>query len=128
LTPAGQALVAAGLFTQAQLVQLGAAAPQTSAAPNGQVANDTFISTDIQLSYFYRPTRRFEGFSVEPRIGIYNLFNVANYGQLSGVLDGSAGSVNGTTQALRVNRITLGTGLYGFGAPRMMEWGLKIHF
>jgi hypothetical protein len=29
--------------------------------------------------------------------------------------------VDGTTGALRVNRITLGTGLFGFGAPRMME-------
>lgn len=128
LTPAGQALVVAGLFTQGQLIQLGATAPAISLAPSAQVANDTYINTDLQLSYRYRPTRRSERFTVEPWIGIYNLFNVANYGGLSGVLDGSAGSVNGTTQALRVNRITLGTGLYGFGAPRMMEWGLKISF
>jgi hypothetical protein len=128
LTPAGQALVSAGLFTQAQLAQLGAITPTIPAAPSGQLANDRFTSTDIQLSYLYRPVRRAERFTIEPRIAIYNLFNQANYGQLSGTLDGSAGSVDGTTRALRVNRITLGTGLYGFGAPRMMEWGMKISF
>jgi len=128
LTPAGQALVSAGLFTQAQLAKLGATAPVLSLAPKGQVANDTFTSTDIQLSYLYKPKRRMEALTIEPRIAVYNLFNNANYGQLNGSLDGSAGSVNGTTGAQRVNRITLGTGLFGFGAPRMMEWGLKISF
>ena len=128
LTPAGQALVSAGLFTQAQLVQLGATAPTISAAPSGQMANNRFTATDIQLSYLFKPIHRIERFTIEPRIGIYNLFNQANYGLLSGTLDGSAGSVDGTTRDLRVNRITLGTGLFGFGAPRMMEWGLKISF
>jgi hypothetical protein len=128
LTPAGQALVSAGVFTEAQLVKLGATAPTISLAPQGQLANDTFTSTDMQISYVYKPSRRFEALTIEPRIAIYNLFNNANYGQLSGALDGSAGSVNGTTRALRVNRITLGTGLYGFGAPRMIEWGLRISF
>jgi hypothetical protein len=128
LTPAGKALVDAGLFTEAQLDQLGGTAQPIGAAPAGQLANNRFTSTDVQVSYLYKPLRRFERFTIEPRIGIYNTFNQANYGGLSGTLDGSAGSANGTTRALRVNRITLGTGLYGFGAPRMMEWGAKISF
>ncbi len=127
LTPAGQALVNAGLFTPTQLTALGAAAPKIDLPPAGQVANDSFITTDLQLSYLFHPTKR-ETFTIEPRIGVYNLFNVANYNTLSGILDASAGSVNGTTQAARVNRITLGTGLFGFGAPRMMEWGIQISF
>jgi Carboxypeptidase regulatory-like domain len=128
LTPAGQALVNANLFTQAQLVALGGTAQPVAMPPAGQLANDSFMDTALQLSYLFRPSTRFETLTIEPRIGVYNLFNFANYGPLSGVLDGSAGSVDGTTQGLRVNRITLGTGLFGFGSPRAMEWGMQISF
>lgn len=128
LTPAGQALVGAGLFTQQQLIALGAVAPNVGLAMKGQVGNDSFITTDFQLSYLFKPTKKIESLVIEPRVAVYNLFNVANYGRLSGTLDGSGGSANGTTQALRTNRITLGSGVFGFGAPRMLEWGVRFNF
>jgi hypothetical protein len=130
LTPAGKALADAGLFTPQQLVQLGGVVPSIDLAPSGQLFNDSFISTDLQLSYLFKPhgLGALENLTIEPTIAFYNLFNVANYGGMAGALDGSAGSVNGTTLGNRTNLISLGSGVYGFGAPRMLEWGLKITF
>jgi hypothetical protein len=128
LTPAGQALVNAGLFTQAQLVALGAVVQPLSPAPSGQVGLDPFKTMDLRLSYVYRKER----FEVEPSIGAYNLFNFANFDgpsqPLSGVLSGQALSLNGTTTQTRTNRIGLGSGVFALGAPRIFEWGLRVSF
>ncbi len=136
LTPAGQALVSAGLFTQAQLLALGAVAPSVSLAPAGQVNMDSLLAFDVRLAWEMKPHRIMHGISesvvVEPSVSIYNLFNFGNYDApndpLSGELNGQAGSVNGTTQALRTNRIGLGSGVFGLGAPRQFEWGVKVTF
>jgi hypothetical protein len=128
LTPAGKALVNAGLFTQAQLVALGAVVQPLSPAPSGQVGLDPFKTMDLRLSYVYRKER----FEVEPSIGVYNLFNFANFDgpsqPLSGVLSGQALSLNGTTTQTRTNRIGLGSGVFALGAPRIFEWGLRVSF
>jgi hypothetical protein len=64
----------------------------------------------------------------------YNTFNCSNFdgagGRLSGELTGQAGSINGTTSALdsRTNRIGPGTGTFSFGAPRQLEFGLRVTF
>jgi hypothetical protein len=136
LTPAGQALVSAGLFTQDQLKSLGAVAPSIHPAPAGQVGLDSLLTTDLRIGLVLRPRRIWswlsEEFTIEPTIAIYNLFNFANYdaagNTLSGILDGTAGSINGTDQAHRVNRVALGTGVYAIGAPRTFEFGLKVSF
>ena len=51
---------------------------------------------------------------------------------MSGFLDGSAGTVNGTSlsdPAARDSlRVGAGTGVNAAGAPRQIEWGLKIKF
>jgi hypothetical protein len=50
---------------------------------------------------------------------------------LSGILDGTVGSANGTTAAQRSQgntRIGLGTGVFGLGAPRQLEFGLQFSF
>jgi hypothetical protein len=129
LTPAGQALVSAGLFTQAQLQALGAATPTLPLAPAGEVALSPYIDTDLTLGYVFHAGERV---SFEPTVAVYNLFNYANYdapgNTLSGVLNGLAGSVDGTTPALRTNRTLFGSGVYAFGGPRTFEWGLKINF
>ncbi|MEJ2007383.1 MAG: carboxypeptidase-like regulatory domain-containing protein [Acidobacteriota bacterium] len=124
-TPAGTALINAGLFTQAQLQALGGVMPTLPLAPKGQVMNDSFIDTDFRVSWSYKVGERL---TIQPSVAVFNLFNVANYNGLSGSLDGSAGSVDGTTQADRTNLIRLGSGLYAFGAPRMMEWGMRLFF
>lgn len=136
LTPAGQALVNAGLFTQAQLVALGGVAPTLALAPSGQVNMSWLLAFDFRLGWEMKPHKAIraipEGVIVEPSISVYNLFNFANYdgpsNPMSGFLSGSPGSANGTTQGDRTNRIGLGSGVFGLGAPRQFELGIKVTF
>lgn len=136
LTPAGQALVQAGLFTSAQLTKLGAVTPTIQPAPPGQVGIDALKTVDVNLSWGLHPDKimgRFpESFTIEPSVSAFNVFNFANFDPptqlLRGDLNGSAGSANGTPPALRTNRIGLGTGVFALGAPRIFEWGLRINF
>jgi hypothetical protein len=132
LTPAGQALVTAGLFTQAQLAALGAVTPTIAAPPAGEVALDQFFTFDLRLSWKIKPVRRWENVNFEPQINIYNLFNRQNFDSpsqpLSGILNGSPGFVNGTTRGDRSNLIGLGSGVFALGAPRSLEFGFKVIF
>ncbi|HTU48239.1 MAG TPA: carboxypeptidase regulatory-like domain-containing protein [Bryobacteraceae bacterium] len=129
-TPAGQVLIANGLFTTAQLQALGAVAPTIAVPPPGQVGTGPLRDFDTRISWVHKFGERFE---IEPSCGIFNLFNFANFdlppNVLSGLLTGAAGSVNGTTQANRIsNRVGLGTGVYALGAPRQIEFGMTINF
>jgi hypothetical protein len=81
---------------------------------------------------------------LEPHASAFNVFNLANFGgpgrQLSGVLDGSPGtSFNNATRAgvcgnspafctSRLDRITAGSGTYGIGAPRQIDFGVRVTF
>jgi hypothetical protein len=48
---------------------------------------------------------------------------------MSGLLSGSAGSINGTNYSGHfVNRVGVGTGVYALGSPRQTEFTLKIDF
>jgi hypothetical protein len=48
---------------------------------------------------------------------------------LLGVLNGSVGTLNGTTTSERVtNRIGPGSGVFSLGAPRQIQFGLKLTF
>ena len=136
LTPAGQALVTSGLMTQAQLVALGGTLPTLALAPAGQVGTDYLKTFDAKLAW---PIKIRERLSIEPSFSAFNLFNFANFDQpggnvLNGELNGQAGSVNGTTKqgtdpsTARANRILLGTGTFAFGAPRILEFGLRVTF
>jgi hypothetical protein len=136
LTPAGQALVSAGLFTQAQLIALGAVSPTVQPAPAGQVALSPLLTFDLRFGWVLKPGKKWarfgETFTVEPTIAIFNLFNFANFDSPenlpSGELNGGAGSPNGTTAGLRTNKIGLGSGVFGLGAPRQFEFGVKVTF
>jgi hypothetical protein len=139
LTPAGQALVSASLFTQAQLTALGAVIPTISRAPKGQVGLSPAYSTDVHLSVRLRPNRIWsrlpEQFVIAPEAALYNVFNFQNWDAAGavtrGILDGSQGSLNGTTAHAptpRTNLVSLGSGTYGYGAPRQAEFGAKITF
>jgi hypothetical protein len=132
LTPAGQALVSAGLFTADQLKALGAVAPTIASAPQGQVGPAGFFTADLRLAWELKPWRGHESFVLEPSVAAFNLFNSANYDgpaqPLSGVLSGAAGSPNGTTYKDRANRITMGSGVFAYGAPRVFEWGMRVTF
>ncbi|HZC36735.1 MAG TPA: hypothetical protein VE242_14025, partial [Chthoniobacterales bacterium] len=146
LTPAGQALVNAGLFTADQLMRLCAITPslnpingcaaaypdlQLIQAPSGEVGNGNFFTFDLRLGWAIKPHS--ERVRIEPQAAFYNLFNHKNYNGptslLSGVLDGAAGSINGTTKTDRLpNEIGLGSGVFALGAPRSMEFGIKVTF
>jgi hypothetical protein len=130
LTPAGKALVKAGLFTEAQLKALGAVSPQVTRAPKEQVNLDSFITADVRLT---RPFKlRGERIRIEPALEIFNPFNVASYdlagNKLSAALNGAPGSINGTTAAHRPNRAGFGSGSFALGVPRAWRLALRISF
>jgi len=136
LTPAGQTLVSAGLFSQGQLVQLGAVADQVPLAPGGEMGMTWFKTLDTRFSWLIKVRERF---TIEPSIAVFNTFNFANFNAaghtLNGIMDGSAGSINGTTVdaaglpgGRNSVRTGLGTGVNSGGAPRQIEWGLKLIF
>jgi hypothetical protein len=135
LTPAGQALVTTGLFSSAQLTQLGGVVPAIPLAPKGQVGLDNFIANDLRFSWpIHAP--RFERVRLIPSIDIFNVVNKANFdppnglntSTLRGALSGTQGTLNGTTYAERTNRYGLGSGAFSQGIPRAVQFGLRIDF
>jgi len=139
LTPASQALVGAGLFTAQQLRQLGAVVPNIVTPPAGQVGIDNFIADDLRISWPIHPSRWLhvpETIAFIPSVDIFNVVNKANFdpptglntSTLRGTLDGTPGSLNGTTYADRTNRYGLGSGAFSQGIPRAVQFGLRLDF
>jgi len=127
LLPAAQSLVTAGLFTQAQLLALQARPSQLT--PPGQVSMAGLRDLDLNISWQGKIKERI---TVIPSVAFYNAFNLANFdlptATLTGTLDGSTDAVNGTAKGTRNDRVGSGTGVFGLGAPRVLEFGLKIQF
>jgi hypothetical protein len=129
-TLAGQVLIQEKLFTVSQLALLGAVAPTVPDAPAGQVNMAWLRTFDLKLSWSHK---FYDRLAIEPSVGLYNLFNFANFdlpgSALNGLLTGGAGQINGTTAPdHNVNRVGAGTGVYGLGAPRQIEFGLRFTF
>jgi len=138
LTPAGQSLVADGLFTTAQLQSLQATKPFIQAPPPGAVGNGVFREVSTTLAW---PIKLTERFSLEPSFSAFNVFNLANFGIETGGLataytpfapnsTAPAGSVNGTAAGSTRESLRVGTGsgVFSLGAPRQVEWGIRLNF
>lgn len=132
-TPAGQALIGSGLATLADLQLLGAVAPVVPAPPADQANFSWLRAMDLRLAW--RHTFK-ERFTIEPSVGFYNIANFSNFNlpptTMNGLLTGaSTGSINGTSLSAGENeqfRVGNGTGVYGLGAARQIEFGLRLTF
>jgi|YelNatPaOPRAMG01_1025707.scaffolds.fasta_scaffold11200_1 hypothetical protein len=123
LTPHGEALVRAGIFTEAQLKRLGAVIPTIPLVPeNNPWPWHNLFTTDVRLDRPIKLTRLREGMEIVPFADFYNLFNHApaniyggltarfgalNYdyaaapeGQKASDLDYARGRLNRTRQVL----------------------------
>jgi hypothetical protein len=139
VTPAGQALINAGLFTQAQLTAMGAVMQKIAPAPAiGAIQNSMYSNLDASLSYAFHFHRLVpaapESLSIEPAVSFYNIMNFSNFtaGKPGGFLTNAGtdqfinGSNNSTVQGQY--RTQRETGTFDQGGPRSTEFSLKVNF
>jgi len=136
-TPAGQALITAGLFRLDQLQTLGGVKQILAAPPADEAGNGLYKEVSSVLSW---PIKLRERFTIEPSISAFNIFNFSNFGRLTGGINSLAngaagGSVIGTANShslssgdLNSVRIGTGSGVFAAGASRQVEFGLKMSF
>jgi hypothetical protein len=129
-TPSGQVLISSGLFTLPQLQALSGVVQPIPLAPPHAVGQAWLKTLDLSLSWAYKIRERLE---VRPGVSFFNVFNFANFDgpaiPFSNVLDGSPGSPNGTTNPQPNSlRLGLGSGVNAQGAPRAIEFSLKLKF
>ena len=143
-TPAGNALINGGVFSLSELQSMGGVL-QPLAAPVPHLAGVGWYKTfDIRLGWEHHWGERF---TITPSVSLYNLFNFANFDQpgyiQSGILNFGAGSLmpgatlvqpqntvggNSSFANGRTNRTSLQPNMNASGAPRSLEWGLKLSF
>ncbi len=146
-TPAGADLISAGVFTLSDLQSIGGVF-QPLAPPISNPVGLTWLKTfDLNIGWNYKIKERV---TLEPTIGIFNLFNFSNFdipgNTQSAVLNFASssvlgigtdtqqvGTIGGTNSDIhspnfRTNRASLQSGTNALGAPRAIEWGLKISF
>jgi hypothetical protein len=133
-TPAGQDLINSGLVSLADLRALGGVALPIATPPPGQVGLGWLKDFDMTFSWvghFWH-----ERLTLTPSVSFFNLFNFSNFDSAATILNpqlnGGGGTINGTGPNTvanpRPDRIGAGTGVFAFGAPRTIEWGLKLQF
>ncbi len=144
-TPAGQQLITAGVFSLQDLEQLGGVMQPLAAAVPDPAGMGWLKTFDIRLGWEHRLGERV---TIVPSIALFNALNFANFdlpgNTQNGVLNFGAGSLSPWATALqpqntvggtsvsgvtgRSNRASLQSGMSAAGAPRSVEWGLKISF
>jgi hypothetical protein len=141
LTPAGQALADAGLFTSTQLVSLGAVKQQLASAPTNPIKNSDLRTLDVSFRYSVPYLNRIrEGLSLTPSVTIYNIANLGNFGRYYELADTTVDSdtlaagtyLNGPNTKAVHNRTRVlrgsGNGTFDQGGPRTTEFSLKLNF
>jgi hypothetical protein len=142
LTPAGKAVVSAGLFTPGQLVALNGVQQPLAAAPTKPLNNAALRTFDLSVNYPIRFSKLGEKFSLVPGVSMYNVFNMSNFnpittipGTTTGVLlnqadAGQPGYYNGPADQDTLNqaRIVRNSGTFDQGGPRTTEFELKLNF
>lgn len=138
-TPAGNALIQSGLFNLHQLQELGGVIGgdglghinNLQSIPAGAIGPGWLKTFDLGLNWGYKFREHVE---LRPGVTIFNVLNMGNFGgpatPFSTVLDGTPGSLNGTTLANAPSslRLGLGTGVNAQGAPRAIEFSLNLKF
>ena len=127
LTPAGQALVKAGIFTPAQLVALGAVSPKIPLVPTTNPwPFENLFNVDLGIT---RPTKLFgEKITVVPWLQIFNVFNNNSLGTGTyGGLGGTFGSLNYPYQPSDIPVLNSGTRLRQ-KSTRLMQIGVRVTF
>ncbi|HYK91637.1 MAG TPA: hypothetical protein VE398_22915 [Acidobacteriota bacterium] len=95
LTPHGQALVSAGLFTEAQLRQLGAVIPTIPLCPTGNPNPfHNLLTTDVRFDRPINLSKIHEGVSLRPFLDVFNLFNHNPRALMGSSLNGRFGALN----------------------------------
>ena len=142
LTPAGQALVTNNLMSQADLTALGGVingGVPLPTAPAGAIGQGWLKTFDVGLNWGYKIKETVE---LRPGVTIFNVFNFSNFdgpaipfnSTLSAAGTSIVGTPNGTTRAgihgIDGNslRLGLGSGVNALGAPRAIEFQLKVSF
>ncbi len=141
-TPAGQALINAGLINATDLATLGGVQVPIATAPTTPINNPAFRAFDASVGYPITLKKLHEGMSLEPKIALYNVANLSNFRSpgLTGTLanvntaNGTVGTVNSflngpnnesVYNGLRTQR---GSGTFAQGSPRTTEFQLKLNF
>ncbi len=143
-TPAGQALIGSNVLSLnsfnalTDMQTMGAVAPAVPLAQIDQLVFPWLKLFDVRLSWSHTFHDRFK---VQPSVGVFNVFNIANFdtppGATSGWLNEGAGSINSVNTLTQPGetgpesntfRVGNGTGVFSQGSPRTIEWGLRITF
>jgi hypothetical protein len=141
LTPAGQALINAGLFTRQQLGALQAAQQPIAQVPGSMAPENAFYrNLDLSIAYPIHLSRLREGMMLLPAIAFYNVGNFSNFNEYVAAAGstllantstgGSGGLLNGPNNfvAHDQKRVQRGSGTSDIGGPRSTEFQLKLNF
>ncbi|HEX7894166.1 MAG TPA: hypothetical protein VF447_08250, partial [Terriglobales bacterium] len=143
VTPSGGTLVNGGVFSVQDLQSIGGVFQPLASSVQDVTGLSWLKTLDVRLAWEHRLGERVV---ITPSISAYNLLNFANFdipgNTQNGVLNFGTGSLSpwatlvqpqntagGVTPnpSSRINRATL-SGMNAAGAPRAIEWGLKVSF
>jgi hypothetical protein len=134
-TPAGQALINAQLFNQGELTALGAVMPQLASAPVNEAGDGWLRDFGLSFGWSYKVKERVE---LQPGVSFFNLMNFSNFDPAKNTLSGVLSFVNQTPVVGTANgtpgeqpnslRVGVGSGVFGLGSPRVVEFALKLIF